>query len=141
MRPDKPLAPSLIGRGTVSAFPDMLRVLETLENLEYRYVVDGQTIDEGTATLVKLMADDVSATLIVNSCLFLNVASYRFLDFARDADGRWVFSLHADGALLELVALPEPEDDQQSTRPHLLSEELPMSIDALIALEDDDEDD
>lgn len=140
MRPNRTLAPSLIGRGTVSTFPDMLRALETLENLEYRYLVDGSVIDEGSATLVKLMADDESSTMVVNGCLFLNVGSFRFLDFERNADSQWVFSLHADGSILELTAVPESEEDAQPARPHLLSEELPMSIDALIALEDDEED-
>ena len=139
MEPIRHLAPSLVGRGTVSSFPDMLRALETLENLEYRYTVDGQLIDEGSATLVKLMADDASSTMIVNGCLFLNVSSFRFLDFDRGSDGRWVFSLHGDGSVLGLIAIPETGDSAESTRPHLLSEEMPMSFDALIALEDEDE--
>ena len=40
---DHALAPCLIGRGTLADPRDMLRALETLENLEYRFVVHGET--------------------------------------------------------------------------------------------------
>ena len=90
------LAPCLISKGTVSHPRDMLRALETLENLDYRYVVAGELIEEGRAALVKLMADPESATLIVNGCLFLNVSSFRYLDFEQAADERWRFVLHGD---------------------------------------------
>ena len=39
------------------------------------------------------MADPESSTLIVNGCLFLNVASFRYLDFEQDAEGAWRFTL------------------------------------------------
>lgn len=106
---DRPrdLAPSLIGEGTVSLLRDMVRALETLEGLRYAYTVDGAEIASGSAALVKLMADDDSATMLVNGCLFLNVASFRYLTFRNDEDeGDWVFELHGDGCVLKLI----PED-------------------------------
>ncbi len=98
------LAPSLIGEGTVSSIRDMVRALETLEGLRYSYTVDGVTISEGSAALVKLMADD-SSTMLVNGCLFLNVTSFRYLHFRNDEhEDDWVFELHGDGTMLRLVA-------------------------------------
>lgn len=138
----RPLAPALIGRGTLSSYRDMLRALETLENVEYRFVAHGEVVDEGSATLVKLMADPGSATLIVNGCLFLNVASYRFLDFGRNAEGRWEFVLHGDASALTLVHLPESEEpDAAERRPRLLSEEEVPDFESLILLDEEDEDD
>jgi len=116
----------------------MLRVLETIESLEYRFSVHGEVMHEGNAALVKLMADSESATLVVNGCVFLNVASFRYLDFEQEAEGAWRFVLHGDGSTLELTALPEAEETE-STRPHLLSEEMPPDFDALIALDDDED--
>lgn len=139
MDPMRPLAPCLVGRGTLAGYRDMLRALETLENVRFRFLVHGDLMQEGDAALVKLMADNESSTLIVNGCLFLNVASFRYLDFEQDADEAWKFTLHGDGSALELIALPETEEDGQPARPHLLSEEMPADFDALIALEDDDE--
>jgi hypothetical protein len=120
----------------------MLRALETLENVEYRFVAHSEVVDEGSATLVKLMADPSSATLIVNGCLFLNVASYRFLDFGRNAEERWEFILHGDASTLTLLHLPESEEaDAAERRPRLLSEEEVPDFESLILLDEEDEDD
>jgi hypothetical protein len=136
------LAPCLIGRGTLTSPRDMLRALETLENLEYRFVVHGDTVSQGKSALVKLMADPESSTLVVNGCLFLNVLSFSYLDFEQDAEDRWTFTLHGDGSRLELVALPEAEDEPAAAgRPHLLSEETVPDFESLMALDDEDEED
>jgi hypothetical protein len=134
------LAPCLISRGTLTSHRDMLRALETLENLDYRFLVGDELIEEGRAALVKLMADPESATLIVNGCLFLNVASFRFLDFGQATEDRWRFLLHGDGSLLELISIPETEDaDANAQRPHLLSEETVDDFESLIILDDEDD--
>lgn len=136
------LAPCLISKGSVSHPRDMLRALETLESLDYRYIVSGELIEEGQAALVKLMADPESATLIVNGCLFLNVSSFRYLDFEQATEDRWRFVLHGDNSVLELLSIPESEgEEQDAKRPHLLSEESVGELDALIALDDEDDED
>lgn len=139
MDPMRPLAPCLIGRGTLAGYRDMLRALETLENVEYRFCVHGDTMHEGRTALVKLMADPESSTLIVNGCLFLNVASFRFLDFEQTAEGQWKFVLHGDGSTLELLALPDTEEEAGGSRPHLLSEETVPDFETLLAFDDDDD--
>lgn len=138
----RPLAPTLVGRGTLSSYPDMLRALETLESVEYRYVAHGDVVDEGSATLVKLMADPDSATLIVNGCLFLNVGSFAYLDFERADETRWSFVLHGDAATLELTSIPENStEDASAVHPRLLSEDETADFESLILLDDEDEED
>ncbi len=139
MDPMRPLAPCLIGRGTLANYRDMLRALETLEGVRYRFLVHGDVMHEGEAALVKLMADSESSTLIVNGCLFLNVASFRYLDFEQDAEEQWKFTLHGDGSALELVAVPETDEETAPGRPHLLSEEMAPDFDVLITLDEDDD--
>ena len=51
------LTACLIHNGTVTGHRDMIRALETVEGLTYRQILDGKTMAEGRATLVKLMAD------------------------------------------------------------------------------------
>ena len=139
---DHSLAPCLIGRGTLTNPRDMLRALETLENLEYRFVVHGETVGEGKTALVKLMADPESATLVVNGCLFLNVLSFRYLDFEPLPEERWRFTLHGSHSTLELVSLPDAEEDAAPIgRPHLLLEETAPDFESLIALDDEDDED
>ena len=138
----EPLAPCLVSKGTLTHPRDMLRALETIENLDYRYVVDGRCVEEGHTALVKLMADPESATLVVNGCLFLNVQSFRYLDFEHAGDDRWLFTLHGDGTVFELLSIPESDSDGDGDkRPHLLSQELAPDFESLIALDDEDDED
>lgn len=142
MEPSRSLAPCLVGRGTVAVPRDMLRALETLENLDYRYLVVGEEVDSGRASLVKLMADPDSATMVVNGCLFLNVSSFRYLDFERGPADGWRFVLHGDDTLLELLSVPETEEEALlAKRPHLLSEETVPDFESLMALDDEDDED
>lgn len=137
----RPLAPCFVGTGTLSNFRDMLRALETLETVEYRFLAHGEVIDEGKAALVKLMADQESATMVVNGCLFLNVASFRYLDFSPTGEDQWGFVMHGDDTVLELVALPEEEgdDSEEPRRPRLLSQEEAPDFESLILLDEDDD--
>ena len=103
----EPLAPCFIERGTLSEHIDMMRALDTVEALRFAQVVDGETIAEGEATLVKLSADD-TATMLVNGCLFLNVASFRYLTFAVTPEGGCHFELHGEGMTLTIEPRDEP---------------------------------
>jgi len=140
MDPHRDLAPCLIGSGTLAHPRDMLRALETIENLEYSFSAHGAVVSEGQAALVKLMADPESSTLVVNGCLFLNVMSFRYLDFEQLSAESWGFTLFGDGSSLRLVSLPEAEDDAEETkRPHLLLEETIPDFESIIVLDDEDD--
>ena len=103
----EPLAPCFIEQGTLSEHIDMMRALDTVEALRFQQVVDGEAITQGDATLVKLSADD-TATMLVNGCLFLNVASFRYLTFAATADGGCCFELQREGMTLTIEPRDEP---------------------------------
>ena len=137
MDPIRPLAPCLIGSGTLTHPRDMVRALETLESLDYTYEIDGSAVSEGRATLVKLMADTESATIAVNGCLFLNVASFRYLDFATEEDGSCLMRLFGDGTVLTLEGGP---DGASLPKGQLrLLEENAFELESYV-FEDDDED-
>jgi hypothetical protein len=135
------LAPCLVGTGTVTYPRDMIRALETLEVVGYTQEVDGTVMAEGRATLVKLMADNESSTILVNGCLFLNVTSFRYLTFATDAEGACTFTLFGDGMHLVLTPLADTDGrpvEQQAMR---LLEETAFDPESFVALDDEDEDD
>jgi hypothetical protein len=120
----------------------MLRALETLESVEYRFSVHREQTDEGRAALVKLMADPESATLVVNGCLFLNVLSFHYLDFEPASEDRWRFVLHGDGTALELLSLEETDEEAMAaSRSRLLSEEATPDFESIIALDDEEDED
>jgi hypothetical protein len=86
------------------------------------------------------MADPESSTIVVNDCLFLNVLSFRYLDFEQLSEDSWGFTLFGDGSTLRLVSLPESEDDaEEPKRPHLLLEETMPDFESIIVLDDEDD--
>lgn len=103
------LPPLLVGDGTLTYPRDMVRALETIETFSYRYLVDGEEITKGRATLVRIMLDEISASTLVNGCLFLNVTSFTYLNFHTDDSGQTIFELFTEGAVLEITPLDEPE--------------------------------
>ena len=139
MERPRQLAPTFISSGTVSHPRDMLRALESLETVDLLWQVEGRTVAEGQYTLVKLMYDPDSATMAVNGCLFLNTASFRYLEFEQLPCSRWRFSLHGDGSTLALVTVPESEDERASERPHLLLEEVDADFESFVALDDEED--
>jgi hypothetical protein len=140
MQHTRDLTPCLIGTGTVSGLRDMVRAMETVEAFEYRYAVDGEGIAEGRATLVKIMADPDSSTLLVNGCLFLNVASFRYLNFTTADDGDTAIELYGDGVVLELRPVEDPEG--REGRPVMRFMEDPaFDTGSFVALDDEEDED
>ena len=136
------LASCLIHNGTVVNPRDMLRSLETIEGLTYRQMLDGDVMAEGRATLVKIMAEPGSSTILVNGCLFLNVLSFRYLTFETQADGKCVFELVGDGMTLELVPVEDEENDSPTNpRAARLLESEAFDPESYVVLDDDDDED
>lgn len=134
------LPPLLVGDGTLTYPRDMVRALETIETFSYRYLVDGEEITTGRATLVRIMLDDISASTLVNGCLFLNVSSFTYLNFHTDASGQSVFELFTEGAVLEITPLDEPELRAGQRQVIRLMDESVFEG-TFVTLDDEDEDD
>ena len=141
MHVSRSLPPLLVGDGTLTNPRDMVRALETVETFSYRYTVDGDDIDSGKATLVRIMLDDVSASTIVNGCAFLNVASFTYLNFHTSADGQALFELYTDCALLELTPLDEPELRSGQRQVIRLMDESVFEGASFVSLDDEDDED
>jgi hypothetical protein len=133
------LASCLVHNGTATTPRDMARALETIEGLTYRQTVDGEVMAEGKATLVKIMAEPGSSTILVNECLFLNVLSFRYLTFTTDSEGACSFELVSDGMTLTLVPTPEVEGAEERV-PTLLLEGDDFDAESYALLEDDEDD-
>lgn len=138
---DSHLAPCFIGSGTLANPRDMIRALETLEALEYRYEVDGTLISEGSTTLVKLMYDGDSATMVLNGCLFLNVASFKYLDFETTAENKCVVRLFGDGTTLVLTADSERDVVEVPRGQLRLLEDAAFDASFVLGEDEDDETD
>ena len=143
MEPTARLASCLIHNGTVTNPRDMVRALETIETLTYVQSVDDQTMAEGKATLVKIMAEPGSSTILVNECLFLNVLSFRYLTFVTEEseDGTPVcrFDLVGDGMTLSLVPTEDPETPEECRMPARLLEAEAFETESYVLLDDEDD--
>lgn len=133
--------PIFIGSGTLTNPRDMVRALETIESFNYRYVVDGTEMAAGRATLVRIIIDDISATTLVNGCLFLNVLSLNYLNFCTDPEGHTHFELHCVGSVLEITPLDEPELGTQQRQVIRMMEEGVFGDTSYASLDDDEDDD
>ncbi|MDI6900080.1 MAG: hypothetical protein QMC79_00065 [Anaerosomatales bacterium] len=139
MTPRRSLAPLFIGTGTITGVRDMVRAMETIEAFTYTYTVDGERIAEGSATLVKILADPESSTLLVNECLFVNIASFDYLTFETAENGRTHFELHADGATLEIVPVEDASAREDRSIIRLIDEVGYEG--SFVVMDDEDEDD
>ena len=137
------LAGCLVHNGTVVNPRDIIRALETIETLTYAQMVDGEQIASGRATLVKIMAEPESSTILVNGCLFLNVLSFRYLTFETAEDGVCSFELVGDGMTLELVPVEEEEESAAATNPRAvrLLEGEAFDAESYVVLDDDEDED
>ncbi len=136
---DKNLAPCFIGSGTLVHPRDMIRALETLEAVEYRYEVDESVIAQGSTTLVKLMYDNDSATMVLNGCLFLNAASFKYLDFETTEANRCVVTLYGDGTRMTLTADSERDVVEVPRGQLRLLEDAAFDATFVMSEEDDDD--
>lgn len=139
MDPLHDLAPLFVEHGTVAHPRDMVRALETIEGFNYTYSVDGTVMAEGKATLVKLMADLDSATMLVNGCLFLNVASFRYLNF-HTAENGCSFELMGEGCVLTMSPAEVGDTRFERRRDMRLLEEEAFDPGSFVALDEEDDD-
>jgi hypothetical protein len=141
MHVSRSLPPLLVGDGTLTNPRDMVRALETVETFAYTYRVDGELITEGKATLVRIMADEESASVLVNGCMFLNVSSFQYLNFHTDVQGQSRIELFIEGAVLEVTPLDEPEIRGNQRQVIRLMEESVFGASSIVSLDDDDDED
>lgn len=139
MNKHKDPAPCFINEGTIYHKKDMLRALETLENLKYSYVVDGKVVREGQGALLKVFASRHSATLIINNCIFVNVLSFDYLNFKSDKTGATVIDLVEDGRILRFETIEEEIKVPRSNREILASVDQFDDEETFALLEEGDE--
>ncbi|HAL30812.1 MAG TPA: hypothetical protein DCP20_08885 [Coriobacteriia bacterium] len=140
MEASHPRPPLLVRDGTLTHPRDIVRALETVESFAYRYIVDGEEIATGRATLVRIMLDEYSATTLVNGCLFLNVASFNYLNFTTAADGQTHITLFNDGAALEMTPIDEADLRPGPRNVIRLMEESVFEGTSFVSLDDEDDD-
>lgn len=114
------MAPCFIDEGTIYQKKDMLRALETLENVHYEFLVERQVVRSGKGALCKVFASRNSATLIINNCVFINVLSFDYLNFRSD-DTETQVELIEENRVLRLQTIDEDVKAPNTNREMLAS--------------------
>lgn len=133
-------APCIINEGTIVNKRDILRVLETLDGVEYVYTVEGEPIAAGSALVTQVFASRTSATLLVNNCLFLNVNSFEYVRFWQE-DTTTKLELRLGTSVLTLTPIAEEEPDTPAPLQRQMFPEPTFDEETLVLLEEDTEDD
>jgi len=131
-------APCIINEGTLVNKRDMLRVLETLDGVDYVHSVEGEIISAGQALVSQVFAGRTTATLLANNCLFINVNSFDYLRFWQE-DGRTLLELHQGTSVLRLTPLPEEESESSAPLNRQIYAEPQFDEETFALLEEDDE--
>ncbi|MHB0976616.1 MAG: hypothetical protein ACYC1U_05420 [Candidatus Aquicultorales bacterium] len=100
-------APCIIDEGTLVNKKDIMRALETLENVKYTYTVDNVVISQGEGIVVKVFSSNETSTLVLNGCVFLNVLSFDYLRFTPYKKGLAMLELVEDSKVLKMIPLEE----------------------------------
>jgi hypothetical protein len=112
----KKCAPCIVNEGILLNKKDMLRALDTLENVIYYDVLDEKVISSGKGLVVKVFSSRDSSTIVLNETLFINVNSFKYLTFNVDEEGKTALELINDSRILRLIPCNEEPEQKQSNR-------------------------
>lgn len=109
-------APCIVDIGTVINKQDMQRVLSDLSHVRYVHTQGGVLTSEGEGYVLEVFADPQRSTLIANHALYINVASFDYLEMGQSqAEEAW-FDLIQDDRQLRLIPLSNPLQEQNNHR-------------------------
>lgn len=114
-------APCIVNEGTLINKKDIIRALETLENVAYEYRVDSKIMARGEGWILKIFASRESSTLIINDCIYINIMSFDYLRFGRNKNGQTVIELVNDTCCLKMTALEESQRIIEKIERNILS--------------------
>lgn len=137
MRKWTDMAPCFINEGTIYHKKDMLRALETLENVGYEFLIEGESVRTGKGVLCKVFASRNSATLVINNCVFINVLSFDYLNYRSD-DSITRIELIEGNRTLKLETIDEEVKAPNTNRDMLASVDQFDDEETLALLEDGD---
>lgn len=102
------LAPCIIDNGIVVNKEDMYRLLNDLGHVHYSHYLDGECSGQGEGYIVEVFEDVSQATLIANQTIYLNLASFDYLQLETTNQGKTYFDLVQEQRKLRLSPLTNP---------------------------------
>jgi hypothetical protein len=101
-------APCLIDTGLLVNKQDIIRLLSDLTHVQYIHWQDEQLKSQGEGYILDVFADPARSTLIANHAIYINVASFDYLELKQSAESEAYFDLVQEGLILRLIPLSNP---------------------------------
>ena len=100
------LLPCIVQTGTLYTTKDMLKALEDLYFVRYEYLNSGNLIASGEGFIMNVMSNKTGeSTLVFNKRLYLNLASFAYLEVETVSEDITNFNLVADNKMvLKLIS-------------------------------------
>lgn len=109
-------APCLIDTGLLVNKQDIIRLLSDLTHVQYIYWQDEQIKSQGEGYILDVFADQARSTLIANHAIYINVASFDYLELKQSAESEAYFDLVQDGLILRLMPLSNPLQQEMNRK-------------------------
>lgn len=134
--------PCIIENGIVYGVKDIFRIVRDMGHVKYTEIINGETQSEGEGYIMSVVANQLSATIIANQRLYLNVCGFEYLSIATQEDGQVHFDLVHPYRTLRLTPTPdanaEENGETRETR-YESYDEFEQEDFAEIHLDDDDD--
>jgi len=108
-------APCIIDNGLIVNQEDIYRLLNDLGHVRYYHYLDGQCSGEGEGYIVEIFNDNYQATLIANQTIYINLASFDYLQLETKQEQTY-FKLIQEERTLSLVPVSNPLKDYQANQ-------------------------
>lgn len=138
------LAPCIVDNGIIVNKEDMYRLLNDLGHVRYSHYLDGECNRDGQGYIVEVFEDVSQATLIANQTIYINLASFDYLQLQTLASGETYFDLVHDQRTLRLQAMTNPlnyQDGNGNLDPATLEAMVTDVLSARCDMQLDEEDD
>lgn len=101
-------APCLVDTGTIINKKDMVRILHHLGRVRYIHSHEEQILREGEGYVVEVFSDPQQSTLVANSSLYLNVASFDYMEMGQLDNNQAYFDLIQEHCRLRILPSSNP---------------------------------
>jgi hypothetical protein len=107
-------APCIVDEGIVVNKRDIQRLIEDLSRVRYVHFQDGEPVGGGEGLVMEVFSDPCRSTVIANKTLYLNLASFDYLQLQSDRDGNSYFDLVQEDRQVRLIPMANPLQDNPS---------------------------
>ncbi|QLE54358.1 hypothetical protein [Nostoc sp. TCL26-01] len=109
-------APCIVDTGIIVNKLDMKRLLADLGRVRYIYTQEGKLQSEGEGDVMEVFANPQRSTLVANSALYINVASFDYLQLKQSPQKETYFDLMQESTCLRLIPLSTPLQERRERK-------------------------